>query len=390
MPRSGGTSSDKGGHQNHNWKQLSAATPPVSNASPGAECSIKNEAQSSVDPETEDDVYIEIDSDCENNINREVDCDSEADVDSCSSYDSEADPDYCGSSDCDRGHGHAHTNDTEGTVKTPERIGSQASHSSTAVSFLSLQQSADLNRMYPLTQALIVYESQISELALKRKAIGGELEAIRKRQRATEAQVTENEQVMRAKREACGISEELWHEYQKFCEALEAEDYGERKSFEYHEEFNDTYINYDPELELFLSVVTRGSYEVDRNWRCDCRAIYSSGGAPIGFEVGYCTLKPIRGKRRTWAEQFPELYRLASLAAREGSTAALDMLIALPEACDPSRKGCLFEFGFEESRICHPILSQQWGFRTTNPFIYRTSSACNKRTRLTAQLGCSS
>jgi hypothetical protein len=60
------------------------------------------------------------------------------------------------------------------------------------------------------------------------------------------------------------------------------------------------------------------------------------------------------------------LYELAYEAAKAGSTAALEMLVALPDMLSLCRRGWLFEFGFADSSGSRPILSEQWVFRAAH------------------------
>lgn len=156
--------------------------------------------------------------------------------------------------------------------------------------FVTLQMSPDVHNMYALSQKLASYSTQVKELVRKRQDINRDLSEVRKRQKTAETQFEENEQEMRAERHAAGISDELWREYEAFCETLQRDELKGRMSFDYNEGFNDSYIKYDPEFKHFRSAVG-DAFDDKKHWRCECVASYSRGGVPIGFHVEYWTFK---------------------------------------------------------------------------------------------------
>ncbi|KAI0967459.1 hypothetical protein F4678DRAFT_445531 [Xylaria arbuscula] len=239
-------------------------------------------------------------------------------------------------------------------------------------SFRDLQLSSDRNQVYPLHQQLQPFQSRKEDLVRKRTAINSELIALRKRLKPIDAQIKEREINMRAEREAAGISEELWHEYEAFCKTLQPNGYRERQSFEWNESYNDSYIKYDPDWEGF-------DLHQQKNWRCECVTAYTKGGTPIGYQVEYCGL--LSKLDETWEERFPQLYDYALRDSRQGSVAALEMLIALPDGESECEKGWLFESRFKESRSSHPDPSQRWGLRASYDFIDPVMNQ-NKRSRL--------
>ncbi|KAI0434601.1 hypothetical protein F5Y09DRAFT_236024 [Xylaria sp. FL1042] len=212
--------------------------------------------------------------------------------------------------------------------------------------------------MYSLTQQLESFKSQEQELVRKRAAVNSELSAVRKKQKPIETQVDKRKESMRTKRSAAGISEELWREYEAFCETLQPNGGGKRRSFVWNENYNDSYIEYDPKLEALKSAVEPG------NWRCECVASYTKSGTPIGYLVDYFAVKA--PKDRSWGDSFPTLYDGALDAARQGSVVALKMLVALPLRYGWARAGWAFEFRFKESCSSHPNLSRRWGFRAAH------------------------
>ncbi|KAI3325158.1 hypothetical protein HD806DRAFT_553269 [Xylariaceae sp. AK1471] len=269
-------------------------------------------------------------------------------------------------------------NDMEDTVELSRK--SHSGHSFETCQFLTLQLSSELNNMNPLTQELASSKSEEDNLVRKRKAISKDLLNIRKRQKILETQVEENEQSMQADREAVGISRELWREYEAFCEALQPEEDMGQRSLEINEDYNESYLKYDRKFELLKSVV--GVAYKERIWRCNRVASYSTGGAPIGYQVQYYTLKRLEGT--TWRECFPKLYSLAIEAGKKCSTGALDMLVALPWIDDSTREGWLFEYGFKEPCSSYYASSQRWGFRTSHKTDIRFSAEAKREALITA------
>ncbi|TGJ80472.1 hypothetical protein E0Z10_g8290 [Xylaria hypoxylon] len=244
---------------------------------------------------------------------------------------------------------------------------------------LSLQHSSSDYEMYSLTQKLQYCESQVGDLERERAALNSELKYARKRQKTSKTQIEEHKDTVRAERDAAGISEELWQLYEDFCEALQPEEFTGERSFTLKKTYSGSYIKYDPTFMEFKSTV--GDAYNAGNWRCECFVDYSDGGAPTGYRVKYYALPQLKGQ--TWENQWSKLYRLAISAAQQGSAAALDMLVALPEKDASSGEGWLFEFGFNESRRSLPILSQRWDFRASHNLLSPITTDA-KRARLVA------
>ncbi|KAI1422229.1 hypothetical protein F5Y12DRAFT_645083 [Xylaria sp. FL1777] len=247
-------------------------------------------------------------------------------------------------------------------------------------SFLSLQLSSDRNQVYSLTQQVELSQSQEQDLERKRDNLTKTLSTMRKRRKTIDIQLKACQQIMRTERNAAGISEELWREYEAFCETLQPNGSKERHSFAWNESYNDSYIKYDPNFTTLDSTTK----QEPANWRCDCVTFYTKGGTPIRYEVDYYRLTKVEGT--TWEGGFPRLYRLAIDAAKQGSVAALEMLVALPDKGALSLFGWVFEFGFKESRSSHPDLSQRWGFRASYHRLFPGTKEA-KRARITKSYG---
>ncbi|KAI1283459.1 hypothetical protein F5Y07DRAFT_394367 [Xylaria sp. FL0933] len=252
---------------------------------------------------------------------------------------------------------HDITDGPEGMVATEQDHGNERPKPS---SFLGFQLSSDQNQIYSLTRKLESFKSEEKKLLRKRAAVNSGLETVRKKQKLMKAQIDERQESMRVERNAAGISDELWREYEAFCESLQLDDYKQSRLFAWDESCNDSYSEYDPDFESLCSAVGGKS----GCWRCECVATFTKSGKPIGFQVDYYALPaPIES---TWGMEHPRLYDGAVEAAKKGSAAALEMLVALPSPSGRIGRGWAFEFGFEESRSSHPDLSQRWGFRAAH------------------------
>ncbi|KAI0814409.1 hypothetical protein GGR55DRAFT_631719 [Xylaria sp. FL0064] len=292
-------------------------------------------------------------------------------------------PSYVSENDSKISQDQADSTDDEDSSNRPEGIiATEQDHGDDhpkPSSFLGLPLSSDYNQMYSLTRELKSFKSEEKKLLRKRAAVDSEVEAVRKKQKRIEAQVNEHQESVRAERNAACISEELWREYENFCETLEPNEYQERRWFVWNESYNDSYSEYDPKFESLSSAVGGKSGP----WRCECVATYTESGTPIEYQVDYHALKLPMFK--TWGSLFPALYDGAVNAARQGSLAALDMLVALPGQLGRVGSGYAFEFRFEESRSSHPDPSRRWGFRAAHN-IHRPLTKQAKRNTLIKKL----
>lgn len=77
----------------------------------------------------------------------------------------------------------------------------------------------------------------------------------------------------------------------------------------------------------------------------------------------------------------PELYSLAIAAVREGSEAAMDMLVCLPDMNSTFNGGWLFDYVFEPALEDSPIKAKRWRFRSAHK-IDQPCTVEEKRQRL--------
>lgn len=80
----------------------------------------------------------------------------------------------------------------------------------------------------------------------------------------------------------------------------------------------------------------------------------------------------------------PELYDLAATAARQGSAAALEMLVKLP-LMNAGLGGWLFEYHFEEGMKENLVVSRRWTFGSAHE-IAKPLAEEEKRQRLVVWL----
>ncbi|KUJ22701.1 uncharacterized protein LY89DRAFT_763175 [Mollisia scopiformis] len=170
-----------------------------------------------------------------------------------------------------------------------------------------------------------------------------------------------------------GLSPELMAEFDAFCTSIEPlcnKRAGE--SITCFGDHKNSYIKYDPALELFKENV-EDDYNIC-HYRCEASKIdgpwvIGVSGVPEPkkeYIVEFWPIKPPvkRGRKAsTWGELFPLLYQLALTAAGNGSEAALDMLVAIPDKDSSCKGGWLFEYEFDSTLKNHAIVSKRWRFR---------------------------
>jgi hypothetical protein len=79
------------------------------------------------------------------------------------------------------------------------------------------------------------------------------------------------------------------------------------------------------------------------------------------------------------------LYELASAAVRDGSEAAMEMLIALPDMNSTFSGGWMLDYQFEEALKYEPVINKRWRFRSAHK-IDMPCTVEEKRRRLELQL----
>ncbi|TGJ80471.1 hypothetical protein E0Z10_g8291 [Xylaria hypoxylon] len=166
------------------------------------------------------------------------------------------------------------------------------------MSLLDIQQAKYVKGIHTFTKEVESFEPEKDKLVQKRKAIDDELETLRKRQKVSEDKLMEATKALKAERAEAGISDKLWLQYEAFCAS--------------------SFLQPTP---------GEGSLAIERE---------------PNEEFNNCE------SAKSWAERFPSLYAEAIRAARKGSTAALEMLVALPDADDRGESGKMFEFAYEE------------------------------------------
>ncbi|RWA13308.1 hypothetical protein EKO27_g1839 [Xylaria grammica] len=275
--------------------------------------------------------------------------------------------------------GDAARGETSQASRDGDRTGNGNRNRPQEGALLGLQRGSSDSQMHSLSQELQSSASHIQELERERACINSKLVHARKRQKIVHEKAEAHKDSVQSERRAAGISDELWQLYQIFCEALPAQGYSGHHSFAWNKDYGDSYIKYDPAMEIFESVVDDA--HKSRNWRCEGAVIYSESGVPTTYQVHYYPLPMLKGE--AWETRWANLHRLAIDAAKQGSAAALDMLVSLPDKNTWFGEGWLFEFGFKEHRRSRPTLSQRWTFRASHN-VFSPVSDNTKRARLIA------
>jgi len=190
-----------------------------------------------------------------------------------------------------------------------------------------------------------------------------EIVQLRARIEAFEDLKTSKEDKFISSLENSGIPRVLYEEYEAFCESLNPP-FGQRGgiSVTCHAPHGGSYVAYDPEFLIFKECIEM-PYNCC-NFRCE------AGHEKVnGYVVEFWPIKPpepLTGEESTWGEQYPDLYSLAMEAVRNGSEAAMEMLIALPDANSSFNGGLLFDYEFEEALKDSLVVSRRWRFRSAH------------------------
>lgn len=187
---------------------------------------------------------------------------------------------------------------------------------------------------------------------------------------------------------ASGLSATLFEAFkEEFRESLYPK-YGLREGFSIEIEGKNggSYTQYDPTFKLFKEYVEFG-YKA-YNFRCESKPVEDYYGEDTDI-VEFFPIRspePVAGPDTTWGMQYvsmllsiparvssiiesdltaddfrPVLYDLAVKAAKEGSTAAIDMLVRLP-TFSGKLGGWIFEYQPEELMQDYLIESRRWIF----------------------------
>lgn len=169
-------------------------------------------------------------------------------------------------------------------------------------------------------------------LRLEKHKIKKRLDEAKERRRQTEQQVHQAQQSLGALHSQLGISEELWKEYEAFCESLQPK-FGQRAGWSVTclSNHNDCYVDWDPELELFKDTADMSLENC--NFRCeayttvvikqeeeeedtyteeedDAASTKAEYGGDFPWVVEFWPLRsptPNTGTETTWGEQFVSL-----------------------------------------------------------------------------------
>ncbi|KAG8163461.1 hypothetical protein KVR01_006758 [Diaporthe batatas] len=165
---------------------------------------------------------------------------------------------------------------------------------------------------------------------------------------------------------AAGISNELWAEYEAFCESLESK-LGSRDGWSVtcFQNHNNSYIHWDPDLDLFKE--TAEMPLEDCNFRCEASTINKNGSTEYVVEFWpLFRLEPREGTAKTWEQQYPKLYQLAKEAVHKSlgdNTVTQELLLSLPNPNLPFTSGWMLEYAPEPAKASHNTLSRRWSYR---------------------------
>ncbi|KAI1811102.1 hypothetical protein GGS20DRAFT_593487 [Poronia punctata] len=192
-------------------------------------------------------------------------------------------------------------------------------------------------------------------------------------------------------REKVGISMGLWDEYMAFCESMEPEP-GSVTGWSIccDQDHKNSYVEYDPSFTLYKEH-SDGAYK-QQNFRCE--AIVEQNIVEF-WPVPYPSFDIEEAS--TWGELYPRLYELAVVAVRNGSKAAMDLLIALPDQHASFKGGWLFEYNTADPKKSKyndyhetddgtiwtndPVQSRRWHFSSAHK-VEVPVDAATKRARL--------
>lgn len=157
--------------------------------------------------------------------------------------------------------------------------------------------------LYKVEKVLEHEEGRAAELEEKKRYIEAELEEVRARRDRVDEIVRTARRAFSKTRSTAGIHPLLWQQYEAFCESLEPK-FGNRGGWSVtcFENHNGSYLNWDPELELFLqsAEMPLGSC----NFRCEATTVKKMGRTE--YVVEFWPLpnpEPCADGARTWRQQ---------------------------------------------------------------------------------------
>ncbi|KAL2291322.1 hypothetical protein FJTKL_13935 [Diaporthe vaccinii] len=221
--------------------------------------------------------------------------------------------------------------------------------------------------LYNVEKVLEHEEGRAAELEEKKRYIEAELEEVKARRDRADKIVEKARAAFSNSLRKSGFRKGLWTAYEEFCESLEPR-FGNRGGWSVtcFENHNGSYIQWDPELELLLqsTEMPLGSC----NFRCEATTVKTMGRTEYVVEFWPLANPEPRtighmGVARTWWQQYPKLYNLATECANSSSgdnTIAKALLRSLPDPNLPFSGGWLFEYALEPGRAQHPIVSRRW------------------------------
>lgn len=158
--------------------------------------------------------------------------------------------------------------------------------------------------LYSVEKVLEHEEGRAAELEEKMRYIEAELEEVRARRDRAHEIVRKACTAFSKARSTAGIQPLLWKEYEAFCESLEPK-YGNRGGWSVtcFQNHNGSYLQWDPELELFLqsAEMPLGSC----NFRCEATTVKKMGRTE--YVVEFWPLpnpEPCTESARTWRQQY--------------------------------------------------------------------------------------
>ncbi|KAJ4412123.1 hypothetical protein N0V82_008834 [Gnomoniopsis sp. IMI 355080] len=227
-------------------------------------------------------------------------------------------------------------------------------------------------------------EAEVEFLKTEKKRVKLLLKQAKDRCQETRQKLEFSNKAFKALREYNGIPAELWREYEAFCESLEPR-FGCRGGWSVtcFADHKNSYVNYDPQLSLFMESAEFPLGLHNCNFRCEAytvdvpspKARLDPDCPPAGQEYvvefwPVASPVPRTGIETTWGEQYPELYRLATRAlydlTRTDTQAASELLRSLPDPRAPFSGGWLFEYQPGEKLASHSVLSRRWVYRSAH------------------------